>query len=436
MREGGRIAAAIEILNDILLHSAPIKSAMRTWSLRARYAGSGDRAWITSLVMDGLRRRASIAHALGHDDARALALGALRYGWGWDLRRVEAALADVPHAPPPLTAAERAALLLAPDPAAPLHARGDFPLWLTPHLERAFGEHAMAEGQAMAVRAPVDLRVNLIKADAARVEKPLASIRAVRHPFLVNGYRAPAEDPSGRNGSVEGIPAYSRGWVEVQDAGSQIAALASRARGGEQVLDYCAGGGGKTMALASMMGNTGQIYAYDIEPRRLSAIIPRMKRGDVRNVQLRDPREPDALDDLAGRMDLVLIDAPCTGTGTWRRKPDTKWRLSEQALGRRTADQASILDAAVRYLKPGGRLVYVTCSFLMEENEDQIAAFLDRTPGFVRENALASAQASGGLTEAGQQALVRCLTPMGELRLTPLQSGTDGFFIACLRQAA
>jgi 16S rRNA (cytosine967-C5)-methyltransferase len=434
MRDGGRIAAAIEILTDILNHSAPIKSAMRNWAMRARYAGSSDRAWITSLVMDGLRRRASIQHALGEADGRALALGALRYGWGWELKRVEAALAELPHAPPPLTAAEREALLLAPDPAAPLHARGDFPEWLTPHMVRAFGEDAMAEGLAMATRAPVDLRVNLIKADAGRVEKPLASIRAVQHPFLVNGYRAPAEDPMGRNGSVEGIPAYSRGWVEVQDAGSQIAALATRAKGGEQVLDYCAGGGGKTMALASLMNNTGQIYAYDVEPKRLSAIIPRMKRGDVRNVQLRDPRDADPLGDLVGRMDLVLIDAPCSGTGTWRRKPDTKWRLSEQALIRRTADQADILDKAVRYVKPGGRLVYVTCSFLMEENEDQVASFLARTVGFTRESALASAQASGGLTEAGQTSLLKCMTAAGELRLTPMRAGTDGFFIACLRR--
>jgi 16S rRNA (cytosine967-C5)-methyltransferase len=433
MRDGGKIAAAIEILNDVLGHAAPIKSALRTWGLRARYAGSKDRAWISSLVLDGLRHRASLGYAMGHDDGRALALGAVRHVWGWELRRVESALSEDPHAPAPLTAREREGLLLAPDPAAPLHARGDFPEWLTPHMVRAFGEDAMAEGQALATRAPVDLRVNLIKADAERVEKPLHSIKATRHPFLLNGYRAPAEDPAARNSSVEGIPAYSRGWVEVQDAGSQICALVANARPGEQVLDYCAGGGGKTMAMASTMGNTGQIYAYDIEPKRLAAIIPRLRRGDVHNVQLREPVAGE-LDDLKGRMDLVLIDAPCTGTGTWRRKPDTKWRVTAQALERRCAEQALILNAAKGYVRPGGRLVYATCSILCEENEDQVASFLAANPDFARENALDAAVASGGLTAEGAKALKRCLTPGGELRMTPRRSGTDGFFVACLRR--
>jgi 16S rRNA (cytosine967-C5)-methyltransferase len=252
----------------------------------------------------------------------------------------------------------------------------------------------------------------------------------------MNGFRVPAPDPSERSSSVETIPAYSKGWVEVQDLGSQLAAIGSNAKAGEQVLDYCCGGGGKTLAMAAMMENKGQIYSYDIDGRRLSAMIPRLKRAGARNVQLRHPQEDVGLKDLELNMDLVVIDAPCTGVGTWRRRPDAKWRVSERNLHMRRSQQTEILHTACNYVKPGGRLLYITCSFLMEENEDQIASFLTDRSDFDQEDVVESAIQSGQLTDAGQSLLQRHRKPGGSVRLTPRSAETDGFFMAMLRRKA
>lgn len=435
MRDGGKIAAAIRVLDDVLANRTPVKDAVRDWGKRNRYAGSKDRAWISGLVLDALRRKNSIEHQMETQGARALAIGALKAAWGWDVRQVEAAFKDE-HAPAALSSKEREGLLLAPDPAAPPHVRGDFPEWLAPHMARSFGPDAVIEAQAMAMRAPVDLRVNTLKSDVEKTGRALESVHAKPMAELVNGFRIQAPEAIERGESVEAIPAYSKGWVEVQDMGSQIAAAASCAAPGEQVLDYCAGGGGKTIAMAAMMQNKGQIYSHDIDGRRLSALIPRMERGGVRNVQLRHPKENASLDDLVGRMDVVMIDAPCTGTGTWRRKPDAKWRVSEGALEKRRQEQAEILRTACTHVKPGGRLVYVTCSFLMEENEDQVAAFLEGRRDFVIEDAAEAAAQSGQLTEAGAKLVRRCRRPQGSVRLTPRSAGSDGFFFVVMRRKA
>ena len=434
MRDGGKIQAAIEVLRDVLERRTPVKDAVRDWGKRSRYAGARDRAWISGLVLDALRKKNSIEHAMGSTGPRALAIGALKYAWGWDVRKIEEAFKDE-HAPSAMSAAEREGVLLAPDPSAPPHVRGDYPEWLAPSLKRAFGEEAVIEAMAMASRAPVDLRVNTLKSDVEKAGRALESVKAKQIPELKNGFRIPAPEAIDRGESVEAIPAYSKGWVEVQDMGSQIAAAASCAKPGEQVLDYCAGGGGKTIAMAAMMENKGQIFAHDVDGRRLSALIPRMDRAGIRNVQLRHPKENASLDDLVAKLDLVIIDAPCTGVGTWRRKPDAKWRVSEGALKKRMEDQATILRAACAYVKPGGRLVYVTCSFLMEENEDQVASFLIDRDDFTQEDAAEATIRSGQLTDAGAKLVKKCRRPDGSLRLTPRSAGSDGFFVATLRRA-
>ena len=201
------------------------------------------------------------------------------------------------------------------------------------------------------------------------------------------------------------------------------------------MLDYCAGGGGKTLALASQMQGKGQIFAYDIDGRRLSALIPRLKRSGAHNVQLVHPSEPTQLEDLTAIMDLVFVDAPCTGTGTWRRRPDAKWRLKQGQLEKRMQEQTEILAAASKFVKPGGRLVYATCSFLMEEDEDRIAEFLAGNPDFTEEDAAEAAIASGLLTEEGAAKVRRYRSPTGSVRLTPRRAGTDGFFFSVLRKA-
>jgi 16S rRNA (cytosine967-C5)-methyltransferase len=422
MRDGGRIAAAIEVLGEIETRHLPAHLALRRWGEGARYAGSKDRAFVSGLVLDALRRRRSIAWMMGEESDRARALGVLRFIWGWAIERLAAA-AEEPHGPGALTDADRIRLAA---PAslddAPASVRGDYPDWLDASLARVFGEGQALEGQALAARAPVDVRVNSLKSDAGHVLKALAPLGAEPLAFPPGAVRIAAPAASERAAPVEAAPAFERGWFEVQDAGSQIAAAVAGEIKGRQVLDFCAGGGGKTLALAAAMGNTGQLYAYDSDARRLADTVRRSQRAGVRNLQVRSPIDPKALDGLEGRMDLVFVDAPCTGSGTWRRHPDAKWRLTPQQLERRIAEQDAVLAAAAPFVKSGGRLIYVTCSLLAQENEDRVAAFAATHEGF-----------SPAAIELEGAAPWR--TADGFLRLTPGSAGTDGFFVAVLTRA-
>ena len=313
--------------------------------------------------------------------------------------------------------------------------RGDYPDWLDASLERVFGEDRAAEGAALARRAPVDLRVNRLKGETQRVLKMLQPFGAEPAGVLQDALRIAAPKAADRAAPVESEPEFAKGWFEVQDLGSQIAAAAAGKTAGLQVLDLCAGGGGKTLALGAAMGSTGQIYAYDRDSKRLSEVVTRGQRAGVRNLQTRSPKKPGALDDLAGRMDLVFVDAPCTGSGVWRRHPDAKWRLTQAQLDQRVADQKTVLAEAQRMVKPSGRIVYVTCSLLAEENEDQIAAFLAAAPAFQAVSALDAVQASALATPGGLAMLDQRLSPDGFLRLSPRSGGTDGFFVAVLQRA-
>ncbi|NWG72465.1 MAG: RsmB/NOP family class I SAM-dependent RNA methyltransferase [Parvularculaceae bacterium] len=239
-----------------------------------------------------------------------------------------------------------------------------------------------------------------------------------------------------RTADVTIIPAFNKGWVEVQDLGSQIAAAAAGDIAGAQVLDYCAGGGGKTLALAALMANTGQIYAYDRDARRLKPLYERASRAGARNLQIVNPlTDKTALAGLAGAMDVVFVDAPCTGSGVWRRHPDSKWRLTPEQLAARLAEQNATLREAAGFVKPGGRLVYVTCSIFMEENEDRLAEFRAWAPDFSPIDALGLIDASGLAGDDGRAELARCRAADGALRLTPRRLKSDGFFIAALTRA-
>jgi 16S rRNA (cytosine967-C5)-methyltransferase len=234
--------------------------------------------------------------------------------------------------------------------------------------------------------------------------------------------------------AIHAEPVFLKGQIEIQDEGSQLAALFAAAKPGEQVIDLCAGAGGKTLALAAMMENKGQIFATDTDKRRLAPIHERLERAGAHNVQVRTPRgEKDALAGLSGRADLVLIDAPCTGTGAWRRNPDAKWRVRPGALAERLKDQAEALDRAVPLVKAGGRIAYVTCSVLAAENTAQIRAFL-------AQNAEFSLQPPAEVTNAlGDRAfLFRRAVLMSDegLLMTPRRTGTDGFFVSVLRRRA
>ena len=423
MRDGGRLAAAVEVLEEIEARHRPVRLALKDWGAKSRFAGAKDRAWVSGLVLDVLRRRRSLGWKMGEDSLRAAALGALRFSWDWPADRIAAAAAEEPHGIGALTEAEAAALAQPRDLAeAPAPVRGDYPDWLAEEVARAYGDAAEVQMAALAERAPVDVRVNTLKAEMERALKALEPLNAVPVGYPPTALRIAAPKASERTPALETVPAFVRGWFEVQDLGSQIAAAAAGEVKGKQVLDLCAGGGGKTLALAAAMGKSGQIYAYDSDARRLADTVRRAERADVRNLQIRSPIKPDVLKDLEGRIDVVFVDAPCSGSGSWRRHPDTKWRLSAETLARRHADQDAVLDQAVAYVKPGGRIVYVTCSVLPSEDEDRIAAFLARHPAF-------AVRPAGEAPE-----LEPWRTGEGFLRLSPRTSATDGFFVAVLER--
>ncbi len=432
MTPSARLAAAIEVLENLERERRPGADALKSWGLAHRFAGSGDRAAIAGLVYDALRRRASSAWIMGADTPRAILLGMLKRERGLDSEAIAKLASGAQYAPEALGDEERKRLDAADLSAAPPHVVGDYPEWLDPHFTRAFGDARAEEGAALSSRAPLDLRVNTLKAERDKATGMLADLSPEPTRWSPWGLRirlaADAKSPA-----IHAEPAFLKGMIEVQDEGSQLAALFAAAKPGEQVLDLCAGAGGKTLALAAMMANKGQLYATDDDKRRLAPIHDRLKRSGARNVQVRTPKSVGGeLDDLKGRIDLVLIDAPCTGTGAWRRNPDAKWRMRPGALEQRQKEQAEVLDRAVPLLKAGGRIAYVTCSVLDEENGAQVRAFLGRHAEF-------SIQPPAEVIEVlGERAFMfgKAARLSGEgITMTPRTTETDGFFVSLLRRA-
>lgn len=388
MRPSARVQSAIELLDSIIAaartQGAPADRILADWFRHHRFAGSKDRRAIRDLVYAAIRACGPVPET-GRSAMIRLAL----------IDPAIAALFDgSSHGPAPMEDGE-------------VPANGGLaPQWLTASLERAGikGE----EAAALLERAPLDIRVNTLKADRRSLCLPEPAI-----PTLApQGLRLVSGTP------VERWDAYRNGIIEIQDTGSQLVSAAVTARPGETVLDLCAGGGGKTLALAADMEIRGRLIAADTDRARLQRLGPRAQRAGAGEVETRllDPgREFDALADLAGQADAVLIDAPCSGTGTWRRNPEARWRLTPAELKRLVTLQARLLDLGTRFLRPGGRIVYATCSLLDEEGAEQFTAFLARHPQF-RSTALAIGAGS----------------PRGQgVRLTPYADDTDGFFIAC-----
>jgi len=432
MTPSARLSAAIEVIADIEARRRPAADALKDWGLGHRFAGSSDRAAIAGLVYDTLRRKSSAAWLMGDASPRALLLGMLRRERDLDLEAIAALCDGERFAPQPLTDAERGALQGDALAAAPPPVRGDYPEWLEPHFARVFGDERAAEGAALASRAPLDLRVNTLKAERDPVAAKLAHLEASPTRWSPVGLRIRLAADA-RSPAIHAEPLFIKGIVEVQDEGSQLAALLAQVKPGEQVVDLAAGAGGKTLALAAAMDNHGQIYATDIDKRQLAPIHDRIARAGVRNVQVRTPRgQADTLADLDGRIDLALIDAPCTGTGAWRRNPDAKWRVRPGALAERLKQQQILLDRAAALVKPNGRIAYITCSVLNEENGDQISAFARRHENFSVEKPSEVAQALGERAYLfGRAALI---SEQG-LLMTPRRTDTDGFFVSLLRRA-
>ncbi|PIF89612.1 16S rRNA (cytosine967-C5)-methyltransferase [Acidovorax sp. 62] len=304
--------------------------------------------------------------------------------------------------------------------------RHNLPEWLVQPLKDQLGNDFWPLAESMAQNAPLDLRVNVLKEKRADVQKELAqaAIKSVATPYSPWGLRIEGKP------ALTKLDAFTRGAIEVQDEGSQLLALLLDAKRGEMVVDFCAGAGGKTLAIGATMRSTGRLYAFDVSAHRLDALKPRMARSGLSNVHpaaIAHERD-ERVKRLAGKIDRVLVDAPCSGLGTLRRNPDLKWRQSAKAVQELVAKQTAILDSAARLLKPGGRLVYATCSILPQENEAIAEAFSAAHPDFIPLDAgetlaqLKVAQAAS-LCSGGE-------TGSAYLRLWPHRHQTDGFFAA------
>ena len=431
MTPAARLSAAIEVLASIDTQRVPAPNAIKEWGTAHRFAGSGDRAAISGLVFDVLRQRASSAYLMDADTPRARVLGMLKLERGLDADAIAAVCDGSRFAPDPLNEVERSALTSRTLDDAPAHIAGDFPEWLDPHLANVFGDDRVAETTAMASRAPLDLRVNTLKGSREKVLAALAHLGARLSPWSPWGLRIDL-GADARNPGIHSEEHFIKGAVEVQDEGSQLAALMTAAKPGEQVIDLCAGAGGKTLALAGMMQGKGRLIATDHDKRQLAPIYDRLSRAGVHNADVRAPKgADDPLADINASADLVVIDAPCTGTGTWRRNPDAKWRMRPGALEIRIKDQIAVLDRAAPLVKRGGRIAYITCSVLADENNAQIRAFTARHPQF---GVVPPAEVMAVLGEQAAAFAAATLSSPDGLLMTPRRTGTDGFFVSILKR--
>ncbi|RWX76760.1 RsmB/NOP family class I SAM-dependent RNA methyltransferase [Neorhizobium lilium] len=427
MRLGGRIAGAIDVLADIDARKRPVADALKDWGLAHRFAGSGDRAAIGNIVYDALRMRLSHAWVMDDESPTALAYAVLIRQWGFSPETLSADFADDRFAPPPLTETQLAALSHRDISDAALHVQGDIPEWLQPSFEANFGEDWLAEAKALSTRPTLDLRANTLKANREKVVRALERAGAKASSLARNGIRIAAGEGASRLPNVTAEISFQKGWFEVQDEGSQIVADLVDPGEQDQVLDYCAGGGGKTLAMAAAMHNKGQIHAFDADRKRLAPIIERLRRAGTRNVQVHD--DARQLEPMRSKLDVVLVDAPCTGTGTWRRRPDTKWRLTQKNLDERLAQQQEALGEAAAFVKPGGTLVYVTCSILPEENDRQAQRFCAEHPEFSVASVAGRWETLFGKTVAQPR-----ISEAGTVTLTPASTDTDGFFFCRMQR--
>jgi 16S rRNA (cytosine967-C5)-methyltransferase len=416
-----RLSAAIEVLDRIASTRQPADQVLKAWGVANRYAGSGDRRGIADRVFGCLRdgggqgREAVLASLVRRDKLAPAEIAALFNGQG--------------YAPAVLTAEEMAQLHAAGDGQAP----AALPAFIAQQLGRTFGKDASAEIAALlSGRAPVDLRVNGRVTDPQTLAADLAEagFPSEPTPFSAFGLRLDASAAK-----LASLDAFKAGRFEVQDEGSQLAAWLLDAAPGQTVVDYCAGGGGKTLAIGQMMAGEGTLAACDLNPRRLDAIRPRLERAHLEADLRRVGPTGDRLDDLLGRADRVLVDAPCSGSGTWRRRPEEAWRLTEEQLAGLHRTQLDILHRASALVRPGGRLVYVTCSVLAAENTDVTIAFAAHHPDFAP-LPIAAATGAAMFTDAGRARLAELGGGGHTVQLSPRRTGTDGFFIALFQRTS
>lgn len=410
----GLLAASVRAVDLVLPLQHPADRALSQFFRDNRALGQQDRGFVADTAYLVLRHLASLKHVSPRADAKHLTLAALALYAGRTMRELEPHVRDKEHTwLVALKGEDRASW--------PLGAQLELPDWLIARLQTTHdASELMVLARALNTPAPLDLRVNVLKGnrDAAIATLAEDGITAVATPYSPLGLRVTGKP------ALQKTRAFEQGLVEVQDEGSQLIGLLLEARRGEMAVDFCAGAGGKTLLIAEQMRNSGRVYAFDVSDSRLAKLTPRLARSGVSNIhpqRLKDENDTH-VKRLAGKIDRVLVDAPCTGLGTLRRNPDLKWRQTEQSVVELVAKQTAILASAARLVKPGGRLVYATCSLLREENEDIVDAFLAKHPQFevvpVRD-----VLARSGIALDDQDRF---------LKLNPATHNTDGFFAAVL----
>ncbi len=410
-------AHAEAVLGQLLRFDHPADAVVSRYFREHRQLGHADRAFVAETVFAVLRRGRSIeARCAGQLSDRRRLLATLAIVRGWSQRELA----------PVLKASEEewlAAAKAVPEADLPPAVRCDLPDWLYARLEQQFGaDEVLALSRAMNQSAPLDLRVNTLKGDRDTLLAKLAADDIAASPGALSPLAVRLRDKP----ALAKHPLFLEGAFEVQDEGSQLLGFLLEPKRGEMVVDFCAGAGGKTLLLGALMRNTGRLYAFDVSDKRLTNLKPRLARSGLSNVHpARIEHERDQkIKRLAGKADRVLVDAPCSGLGTLRRNPDLKWRQDEKSIAELTVKQASILDAASTLVRPGGRLVYATCSLLAEENDAIVAAFLEKHPDF------SLLPANGILGKQG----IACDGDV--LRLLPHKHNTDGFFAAAMERKA
>ena len=428
MTPGARISAVIELLDKIDRSYSQAEEVVASYMRGRRYIGSKDRRFVSETVYSMLRHTAHLnwwTRTGSSRDKMIAYLARIESIAPHDLKQI---FDGKEYSPPPLNPTEMGTILTksrepTTDSDLPTWIRAEFPKWLYADMASYWGEDFLTEAQALNMRAPVDLRVNTLKASVNRALEILKNDGLVAEPTPLS----PIGLRLAERRNIQMTTALRGGFVEIQDEGSQLISLMADAEAGQKTIDFCAGGGGKTLALAAAMRDGGPLLACDTDQSRLEKFGPRLQRAGVSNINrhhLTGPEDP-WMREHRSSAERVLVDVPCSGSGAWRRAPASKWRLTADALQRYTTMQAVILDQASLLVKPGGRLIYATCSVLPQENEDQIQAFLSRAEMFRR-------LPIGTLWEKIIGGT--CPSQGDHLSLTPARTQTDGFFCAVLEK--
>ncbi len=410
------VDAAVVVLARVLTFEAPADVVLSQYFREQKVLGRRDRGWVTETIYAVLRRKRLLQRLLEPDvSPRRLVLAAMARLLGLSQRQLAPALSDRESAwVAELKAQEPGALSLAE--------RADFPDWVSDRLAAAMSEdEILALARSLNQGAPLDVRINPLKAERARVLEQLQGEGTAAEP----GRYSPLSIRLREKPSLQRHPLYLSGAIEVQDEGSQLLAYLLAPRRGEMVVNFCAGAGGKTLLLGALMRSTGRLYAFDVAEKRLARLRPRVARSGLSNVfpVCINSENDIRVKRLAGKIDRVLVDAPCSGLGTVRRNPDLKWRQSAQGVADLARKQHDILRGAARLVRPGGRLVYATCSILPEENEAIVSGFLAAHADFQRIDAGAILRAQGVPLEMGE-----------DLRLLPQTHDTDSFYAVVLER--